>query len=66
MRVINVGSVGEAPRGHAPILHADATLIEVGKPFDGGRAPKPPAAAEDAGTDAIKVEQLVIPLGKAA
>src|SRR5262249_36140416 len=32
VRVINVGSVGEAPRGHGPFLHADATLIRVGGP----------------------------------
>src|SRR5208337_1263269 len=32
VRVINVGSVGEAPRGSAPFVHADAILIEVGPP----------------------------------
>jgi predicted phosphodiesterase len=53
VRVINVGSVGEAPRGHAPFLHADATLIEVSPPK--GR-----------GDDPVKVEQIVIPLGLAA
>ena len=53
VRVINVGSVGEAPQGHAPFLHADATLVEIGKLGEPG----------DAG---VRVEQLVIPLGKAA
>jgi predicted phosphodiesterase len=50
-RVINVGSVGEAPRGNGPWLHADATIIEVGGP----------SAAAD-----VRVEQIAIPLGKAA
>jgi predicted phosphodiesterase len=60
VRVINVGSVGEAPRGLAPFLHADATLIEVG-------APKPRSSARgNAGEDSIRVERLVVPLGKAA
>ena len=51
-RVINVGSVGEAPRGAGPWLHADATLIEIRGP------------AVDASD--VRVEQIVIPLGKAA
>lgn len=55
MRVINVGSVGEAPRGSGPILHADATLIEIRGPL--------PGAVEVA---AVRVEQLAVPLGKAA
>ncbi|APR80374.1 Diadenosine tetraphosphatase [Minicystis rosea] len=54
MRVINVGSVGEAPRGAGPWLHADATLIEI----------HGPATKAEAVT--VHVEQLVIPLGKAA
>jgi predicted phosphodiesterase len=54
VRVINVGSVGEAPRGHAPFLHADATLIEVASP-SGKR-----------GDDPVKVEQIAVPLGLAA
>jgi predicted phosphodiesterase len=56
VRVINVGSVGEAPPGHATFLHADATLIEVGAP----KAPSSEAAPP------IIVERLVVPLGKAA
>jgi predicted phosphodiesterase len=59
VRVINVGSVGEAPRGAGPFLHADATLIEV-SPVK----PRRSAAAE--GEDTIKIERLVVPLGKAA
>lgn len=55
MRVINVGSVGEAPRGAGPFLHADATLIEIRGPMGSAEA----AAA-------VRVEQLVVPLGKAA
>ena len=53
VRIINVGSVGEAPSGHGGDVgshgpaHADATFIEVG----GGR---------------LVVEQFVVPLGKAA
>jgi predicted phosphodiesterase len=31
-RVINVGSVGEAPRGTGPYPHADATLIVIRGP----------------------------------
>jgi predicted phosphodiesterase len=48
-RIINVGSVGEAPRGAGPILHADATILEIRGP-----------ATE------VRVEQLIVPLGKAA
>jgi predicted phosphodiesterase len=54
VRVINVGSVGEAPRGHAPFPHADATLIEVAG-LPGKR-----------GEDAVRVERFVVPLGLAA
>ncbi|MFT3768800.1 MAG: hypothetical protein QM820_25425 [Minicystis sp.] len=54
MRVINVGSVGEAPRGSGPWLHADATLIEI----------HGPATSAEAVT--VRVEQLAVPLGKAA
>jgi predicted phosphodiesterase len=56
VRVINVGSVGEAPRGHAPFLHADATLIEIGKP----------TAQKEGEASSVRVEQLIVPLGKAA
>jgi predicted phosphodiesterase len=49
VRVINVGSVGEAPAGQGAFSHADATLIEIGGP-----------ASE------VRVEQFVVPLGKAA
>jgi hypothetical protein len=49
MRVVNVGSVGEAPRGSGPWLHADATLIEIRGP-----------------ADEVRIEQLAVPLGKAA
>jgi predicted phosphodiesterase len=52
MRVVNVGSVGEAPRGNGPFPHADATIIEV---------PGPGAKGAE-----VRVEQLVVPLGKAA
>ena len=55
VRVINVGSVGEAPRGHAAFLHADATLIEIA-----GLSRGSPSPGE------VRVEQLVVPLGKAA
>jgi predicted phosphodiesterase len=57
VRVINVGSVGEAPRGAAPFLHADATLIEVAAPT--GKRGDDPA-------DSVRVEQIVVPLGLAA
>jgi predicted phosphodiesterase len=70
VRVINVGSVGEAPSGaHIGGLHADATLIEIRGSFEGekpvsGRRPTPAEGA--AGGFEIVVEQLVVPLGKAA
>lgn len=70
MRVVNVGSVGEAPRGSGPFLHADATLIEISSVTTGGpqRSPKTPPGA--GGTvdvaETIRVERLVVPLGKAA
>jgi predicted phosphodiesterase len=48
-RVVNVGSVGEAPRGAASLLHADATILTIQGP-----------ASE------VRVEQLLVPLGKAA
>jgi predicted phosphodiesterase len=54
VRVINLGSVGEAPRGSAPIVHADATLLDVGRR----------GAAWS--RDEVLVERLVVPLGKAA
>jgi predicted phosphodiesterase len=56
VRVINVGSVGEAPRGHAPFPHADATLVEI-YGLEAKRAPS---------GEGVKVEQIVVPLGKAA
>lgn len=82
-RVINVGSVGEAPRGAAPFLHADATLIEVSPPpprqasrlpagSRGRPASRPETGAGGKGTDpetspeTLRVERLVVPLGKAA
>jgi predicted phosphodiesterase len=46
VRIINVGSVGEAPAGSAG-SHADATFI----------------AVRAAG---LEIEQIVVPLGKAA
>jgi predicted phosphodiesterase len=70
VRVINVGSVGEAPSGaHTGGLHADATLIEVLGGF--GESEKTAKRAQGAapkgdGTIEIVVEQLVVPLGKAA
>jgi len=52
VRVINVGSVGEAPSGASGgAVHADATLIET--------------RSSEAGFE-ILVEQFVVPLGKAA
>jgi len=51
VRVINVGSVGEAPTGSGGGGHADATLIEIHPDKEGF---------------ALLVEQLVVPLGKAA
>ncbi len=88
VRVINVGSVGEAPRGAAPFPHADATIIQVGKPRLPPQAPHrakgaPPgdghgtSGARDASSQGtpdgagapsenVTVEQLIIPLGKAA
>ena len=76
VRVINVGSVGEAPRGHAPFLHADATLIHIGKPrlraqkggLDGSSSTSGggPEGASSGHVTQVTVEQLVIPLGKAA
>ena len=51
VRIINVGSVGEAPTAGRSSAHADATLLEVIKGKDGFE---------------IVVEQLVVPLGKAA
>ena len=53
VRIINVGSVGEAPRGHAPFPHADVTVIEINRP----------KASEN---DQVSVQQIVVPLGKAA
>lgn len=70
VRVINVGSVGEAPSGaHIGGLHADATLIEIRGAFPeekAGPGRKGPALGADAGGFEIIVEQLVVPLGKAA
>jgi predicted phosphodiesterase len=55
VRVINVGSVGEAPSGGAGrgagSIHADATVIET-RQGEGGFE--------------MLVEQFVVPLGKAA
>jgi predicted phosphodiesterase len=53
VRVVNVGSVGEAPHGHA-----DAVLLEIG---GGGKKQDEPWSAEE-----MLIEHLVIPLGKAA
>jgi predicted phosphodiesterase len=64
VRIINVGSVGEAPRGPSPFLHADATLLEVGRRRTrqvGGEA-----RGASWSVDEIAVERLVVPLGKAA
>jgi predicted phosphodiesterase len=48
VRIINVGSVGEAPTGQGGVgWHADATFIETS-------------------ANGVSVEQLVVPLGKAA
>lgn len=55
MRVINVGSVGEAPRGAGSVWHADATIIEI----------RGPVASVEAAAG-VHVEQLAVPLGKAA
>ncbi|MFO0755551.1 MAG: metallophosphoesterase family protein [Byssovorax sp.] len=72
VRVINVGSVGEAPSGsHIGNQHADATIIEIrgGFPAKHESPPRGPAAAGgaiDAPGFEVLVEQLVVPLGKAA
>ncbi len=55
VRIINVGSVGEAPRGLAPFLHADATILEIGK-----------LSPSQKDVDPVRVEQISVPLGKAA
>jgi predicted phosphodiesterase len=54
VRVINVGSVGEAPAGTGPFAHADATLLDVGR------------RGASWSRDEVGVERLVVPLGKAA
>jgi predicted phosphodiesterase len=53
VRIINVGSVGEAPSGSggSSAVHADATLIETRKGEEGFE---------------VLVEQFVVPLGRAA
>jgi predicted phosphodiesterase len=69
VRIINVGSVGEAPQGHSPFLHADATLLEVGRRRTrkvGGDAKEGRAEDDSWSVDEIAVERLVVPLGKAA
>lgn len=48
VRILNVGSVGEAPNGGGPLRHADAALIEL----------RPGTPARDA-----VVQQMVVPLG---
>jgi predicted phosphodiesterase len=78
VRVINVGSVGEAPRGAAPFVHADAILIEV-KPLvaatkagakktsrAGAGSPASTAGSPESPAESILIERLVVPLGKAA
>jgi predicted phosphodiesterase len=52
VRIINVGSVGEAPQGSGPLPHADAFFIEVGSPGSAG--------------ETVRTERLWVPLGKAA
>jgi predicted phosphodiesterase len=59
VRIINVGSVGEAPQGHAPFLHADAAFVEVGRRASG-------AGADEWAREDVAIERLVVPLGKAA
>jgi predicted phosphodiesterase len=72
VRVINVGSVGEAPRGHAPFPHADATLIEIRTPWRSTRtgtrtdSPDGAGAPSDSVTTNVTIEQIAVPLGKAA
>ncbi|MEO7328598.1 MAG: metallophosphoesterase family protein [Minicystis sp.] len=70
VRIVNVGSVGEAPSGaHTGGLHADATLIEIRGSFEGEKplpGRKPTATEAAASAFEIIVEQLVVPLGKAA
>ena len=68
VRVISVGSVGEAPRGQAPFAHADATIIEIA-PLKAAPAPAPvkgAAPSATALTENVIVQQIVVPLGKAA
>lgn len=57
-RIVNVGSVGEAPPGQGGVsLHADATLIDI---------PKITAASTEADAPRVVVRQIVVPLHKAA
>ena len=66
VRVINVGSVGEAPRGSAPFVHADAILIEVeGHGIKAKKRPGAPGSPESPG-QTVRIERLLVPLGKAA
>ena len=69
VRVINVGSVGEAPPGHAPFPHADATFLEIGPPRKRQRntgSAGGGGAGSDGEADGLTVSQLIVPLGKAA
>jgi predicted phosphodiesterase len=56
-RIINAGSVGEAPggSGSGPAHHADAMLVEVSTLATGAGSPAD-----------VRVERLIVPLGKAA
>jgi predicted phosphodiesterase len=62
-RVINVGSVGEAPTGSGSGFgHADATLIEIQSVSKGA----PQAAGAIVSPPEVRVTQIAVPLHKAA
>lgn len=66
VRIVNVGSVGDAPSGGGP-RHAAATFIEIVSPWSGagggGRGDRAPSAAVS--PVEVAVEQVVIPLEEA-
>jgi predicted phosphodiesterase len=68
VRVVNVGSVGEAPPGAGPLLHADATFIEVSPPQPTPGSGSAPGSRSAPGSvyETVRIEPLVVSLGKAA
>jgi predicted phosphodiesterase len=66
-RVVNVGSVGEAPRGSAAALgHADATLIEIPSLSSHVSARGKGAGKASLPDVVVTVTQIAVPLHKAA